>query len=144
MKKLIYIMVTILTVTSFLLISVNSTTTCTDKLSIDNTCKGVVNKKPGEHFTVEITFKNTGGTEGTWSVNICFEGDWIWKGNAQTLTLAPNKKKTLTWNGNVPQDAPIGSVARLVVYFDNDYKALDWWIIIVSDAQLSIIQSRVK
>jgi len=31
---------------------------------------GVVDKAAQESFTVKITFKNTGKTEGTWSVNI--------------------------------------------------------------------------
>ena len=39
---------------------------------------GVVDKKPREGFDVEITFKNSGTSKGTWSVNIAFEGDvWI-------------------------------------------------------------------
>src|SRR5690606_40500390 len=33
----------------------------------------VVDKAPGEAFTVKITFKNTGKAEGNWSVNIAFE-----------------------------------------------------------------------
>lgn len=36
---------------------------------------GVVDKTPCEAFIVKITFKNTGTTEGTWSVNIAFEGE---------------------------------------------------------------------
>ena len=36
---------------------------------------GVVDKAQSEAFTVKISFKNTGTTEGTWSVNIAFEGE---------------------------------------------------------------------
>jgi len=36
-------------------------------------CGGVVDKTACETFTVKITFKNTGKTEGTWSVNIAFK-----------------------------------------------------------------------
>jgi len=38
------------------------------------TC-GVVDKAAHETFTVKITFKNTGKTEGTWSVSIAFEDE---------------------------------------------------------------------
>jgi len=145
MKKAVYLILATLVVTFSLLIAVSSTCTLhANTLSIDNSCKGVVNKKPGESFTMEITFKNIGSTQGTWSINVCFEDGWIWKGNAQTLTLNPGKKKTLIWSGSVPLNAPVGSIARLIVYFNNEYKALDWWIIVVTDAQLSIVQSEVK
>jgi hypothetical protein len=36
---------------------------------------GVVDKTAYETFTVKITFQHTGKTEGTWSVNIDFEGE---------------------------------------------------------------------
>ena len=75
---------------------------------------------------MKITFKNTGKTEGTWSVNIAFEGEkWTWTGTSQALTLKPCKTKTLTWNGSVPCDAPIDSVARRIAYYDNSFAPLD-------------------
>jgi hypothetical protein len=106
---------------------------------------GVVDKAPCEAFTVKIAFKNTGTAEGTWAVNIAFEGDaWIWKGTSQMLTLKSGKTKTLTWNGTVPCDAPTDSVARLVVYYNNSYTALNWWIHVVSKAELAITSSSVE
>jgi hypothetical protein len=106
---------------------------------------GVVNKAPSKAFTVEITFRNTGETEDTWSVNVAFEGEkWIWTGTLQNLTLQSGDKKTLTWNGNVPSDAPIDSMARLIVYYDDSYKPLNWWIHVVPNAELSITSSTVR
>lgn len=107
--------------------------------------KGVVDKAPCETFTVTISFKNTGSTEGAWAVNIAFEGEkWTWNGTAQTLALKPSKTKTLTWNGSVPCDAPIDSVSRLIVYYNNSFSRLDWWIHVVSAAELTITSSIVK
>jgi hypothetical protein len=107
--------------------------------------KGVVKKAPGNDFTVTITFQNTGNGEGSWSVNVVFEGDsWSWKGTAKTLTLDANAKKTLTWNGAVPANATVNSVARLVVYYDDSFKALDWWIQVVPAAELTIKNSSVN
>jgi hypothetical protein len=106
---------------------------------------GVVDKTQSEAFTVKITFKNTGSAEGTWSVNIAFEGEkWTWTGTSQSLTLKPCKTKTLTWNGTVPSDAPIDSVARLIVYYDNSFVPLDWWIHVVPGAELTITSSTVE
>jgi hypothetical protein len=106
---------------------------------------GVVDKAPCEAFTVKIVFKNTGRSEGYWAVNIAFEGDfWTWNGTPQTLTLKPSKTKTLTWNGNVPCDAPIGSTARLIVYYNDSFVRLNWWIHIVSNAELTITSSTVE
>jgi hypothetical protein len=107
--------------------------------------RGVVDKAQSEAFTVEITFKNTGTTEGTWSVNVAFEGEkWTWTGTPQTLTLKPHKTKTLTWNGTVPNDAPTDSVARLIVYYNNSFVPLDWWIHVVPGAELTITSSTVE
>jgi cytochrome c oxidase assembly protein Cox11 len=106
---------------------------------------GVVDKAQSEAFTVKITFKNTGKIEGTWFVNIAFEGEkWTWTGTAQTLTLKPYKTKTLTWNGTVPSDAPTDSVARLIVYYDNSFVPLDWWIHVIPGAELAIASSSVE
>ncbi|NWF87495.1 hypothetical protein HXY32_06790 [Candidatus Bathyarchaeota archaeon] len=106
---------------------------------------GIVDKTPSEAFKVKIVFKNTGKTEGTWSVNIAFEGEvWTWSGTPQTLTLKPSKTKALTWNGTVPSNAPIDSVARLIVYYNDSFTALDWWIHVISSAELTITSSTVE
>jgi len=108
-------------------------------------CRGVVDKTPCETFTVKITFKNTGEAEGTWSVNIGFEDEaWTWSGTPKTLALKPCHKETLTWNGNVPEDAPIDSMARLIVYYDDSFEALDWWIHVIDGAELTITSSTVE
>jgi len=106
---------------------------------------GVVDKTPCEAFIVKITFKNTGKTEGTWSVNIAFEGEaWTWSGTPQTLALKPYKTKTLAWNGSVPCNAPVGSVARLIVYYNDSFAPLNWWIHVVPSAELTIASSTVE
>jgi hypothetical protein len=106
---------------------------------------GVVDKTPSEAFKVKIVFKNTGKTEGTWSVNVAFEGEsWTWSGTPQTLLLKPGKTKILAWNGTVPLDAPIDSVVRLVVYYNDSFTALDWWIHVVPGAELAITSSSVE
>ncbi|MEM3577123.1 MAG: hypothetical protein QXX51_01530 [Candidatus Bathyarchaeia archaeon] len=106
---------------------------------------GVIDKTPCEAFTVQITFKNTGKCEGAWSVNIAFEGEtWSWSGAPQTLTLKPHKTKTLTWNGSVPCDAPINSIARLIVYYNDSFTPLNWWIYVVSGAELTVTSSQVR
>jgi hypothetical protein len=107
--------------------------------------KGIVDKAPSEDFTVEITFKNNGKSEGNWSVNIAFEGEsWSWSATPQTLVLKPSDKKTLTWKGKTPEYAPIDSTARLIVYYDDSFVPLDWWIHIVSGSELTITLSIVK
>jgi len=114
-------------------------------LACSGTNNGVVDKTPSETFTVEITFKNTGTTKGAWTINVAFEGEsWTWSGTPQTLTLEPSHKKTLTWDGNVPEDAPIDSMARLIVYYNDSFVPLDWWVHVVSGAELSITSSNVK
>jgi hypothetical protein len=106
---------------------------------------GVVDKAPCETFTVNITFENTGKTEGTWSVNIAFEGEsWTWRGTPQIVTLKPSETKTLTWNGSVPCNASIGSMARLIVYYNNSLTPLNWWIHVVPSAELTITSSTVR
>ncbi|MEM3377679.1 MAG: hypothetical protein QXV09_01110 [Candidatus Bathyarchaeia archaeon] len=105
----------------------------------------VVNKIPGAPYKVSITFKNTGATEGIWVVNIALEGDiWSQAGTPKTLRLRAGESATLTWNGTVPANAPVDSVARLVVYYDDSFKALNWWIRIVSAAQLAIQSSSLE
>jgi hypothetical protein len=106
---------------------------------------GVVDKAAGEAFTVKITFKNIGKTEGNWSVNIAFEDNsWSQVGTPQNLVLQPGETATLTWNGTVPANATINSMARLVVYYDDSFKALNWWIHVVPGAELCIKSSTVE
>jgi hypothetical protein len=106
---------------------------------------GMVDKAAGDAFTVKITFKNTGKTDGNWSVNIAFE-DKVWSqaGTPQTLMLEPGETETLTWNGVIPANATVGSVARLVVYYDDSFEALNWWIHVVPGAELTIKSSTVE
>ena len=107
--------------------------------------KGVVEKTRGDDFKVTITFQNIGKAEGNWSVNVVFEGEsWVWKGTPKNLTLDENDKKTLVWNGVVPANAAFYSIARLVVYYDNSFKALDWWIRVVPLSELIIKTSYVS
>jgi hypothetical protein len=106
---------------------------------------GVVDKAAGDEFTVKITFKNTGSTEGNWSVNIAFEDEvWSQVGTPQNLTLNPGETETLTWTGVVPANATVDSVARLVVYYNDSFKVLNWWIHVVPGAELSIRSSSVE
>jgi len=105
----------------------------------------IVDKVAGDAFTVKITFKNTGKTEGNWSVNIAFEDEvWSQVGTPQNLKLNPGETETLTWNGVVPANATVGSVARLVVYYDDSFEALNWWIHVVPGAELTIKSSSVE
>ena len=105
----------------------------------------VADKAPGEAFTVKITFTNTGKTEGNWSVNIAFEdSSWSQVGIPQNLVLQPEETVTLTWNGMVPTNATINSIARLVVYYDDSFTALNWWIRVVPGAELCIKSSTVE
>ncbi len=105
---------------------------------------GVIDKIQGQAFVVEICFENTGDSEGSWSVNVAFEGDsWSWAGYAQNLTLKANETKVLLWTGNVPVDATIDSVVRLVVYYDDSFVTLNWWIHVVSNSELSVSSSNV-
>jgi hypothetical protein len=107
--------------------------------------KGVVEKAQGDSFTVTVVFQNTGRAEGSWSVNVVFEGDaWSWVGTSKNLTLAGDSQKTLVWNGAVPANATINSIARLVVYYGDSFKALDWWIRVVPAAELTIKSSNVS
>jgi hypothetical protein len=114
-------------------------------LDFNTLCSGTVNKKPDESFTVKITFRNKGTTDGTWNITIAFEGDyWVWKGEKKELALGPDEKETLMWEGNVPVDAEVDSIARLIVYYDGDYVALNWWIHVVSGAELCVVDSKVS
>ena len=122
-----------------------SLTNATDSLALTSHGNAVVDKGAGDAFKVEISFKNTGTTQGNWSVSVVFEGaSWAWKGTMQSLTLNAGATKTLVWNGVVPSNAPIDSVARLVVYYGDAFKALDWWIHVVPDAELAVTSSSVE
>jgi len=115
-----------------------------DNIAVASQDKGLVQKNRGDSFTVSITFQNTGNSDGSWTANVVFEGaSWIWKGTDKTLTLNANEKKTLVWTGTVPSNAPIDSIARLVVYYDGAFQALDWWIQVVPNAVLCIQSSSV-
>lgn len=104
-----------------------------------------VDKAAGDDFTVKITFKNTGKTTGTWSINIAFEdSSWSQVGTPQNLTLTSGETETLVWEGVVPDNATVGSTARLVVYYNDSFKALNWWIHVVPGAELSIKSSIVE
>ena len=110
-----------------------------------NQNRSTVEKAAGDAFTVKITFKNTGKTEGTWNINIVFEDNsWSQVGTPQNLTLQSGQTETLTWNSVVPANATVGSVARLVVYYDDSFQALNWWIQVVPGAELTIKSSIVE
>ena len=138
--------VALLLMVVLLIVAVNlSVTNASNSLTCTNGSDGVVDKAQGDAFTVKITFKNTGRTAGNWTVNIAFEGEsWSRVGTPQNLTLNPGSTKTLTWTGTVPVNATIDSVARLVVYYNDSFKALDWWIHVVPGAELSIQSSSVE
>jgi hypothetical protein len=108
-------------------------------------CGGTVKKRLGEPFEVEITFKNKGTSEGSWRIAVAFESDgWNWAGEQIDLALEPGERETLTWEGIVPDDAIVDSMARLIVYFDNEFGALNWWIQVLPGAELAIVDSRVS
>jgi len=139
-----YALLFILAVLVFVVVNL-SVTNATNSLTVSHNENGVVDKAQGNAFTVKIAFKNTGKTAGNWSVNTVFEGaSWSWVGTPQNLTLNPGSTKTLTWTGTVPANATINSVARLVVYYNDSFKTLDWWIHVVPGAELSIQSSSVE
>jgi hypothetical protein len=114
-------------------------------LDFEVECKRTVDKKPGESFIVKITFKNKGTTEGTWDITVTFEGDdWTWTSEEKQLTLEPDEKETLKWEGEVPKDAEVDSIARLIVYYDHEYVALIWCIHVIPGAELCIVDSKVS
>ena len=132
--------------TILLIVIINfSVTNASESVVVTSHENGVVDKGVCAAFKVEVSFKNTGKTQGNWSVSIVFEGtSWIWKGTAQSLTLNAGATKKLEWNGVVPANAPINSIARLVVYYGDSFKALDWWIHVVPDAELAVTSSSVE
>ena len=149
MRKTRYLAVSILTiVVAVALFYVLSTPTST-KAALNVQCEpeeNVVDKEQGEAFIVNVTFKNTGDANGTWNVNAAFEGEsnWSWNGTPQMLTLKPSETATLTWMGNVPTEARVGSTVRLIVYFNDDFVPQNWWIHVIAGAELKIISSEVS
>ena len=122
-----------------------SVTDTSNALTFAHTEDGVVNKAAGGAFTVKITFKNTGVSDGNWSVNIAFEdSSWVQVGTPKNLTLKSGSTETLTWTGVVPANATVNSMARLVVYYDDSVKPLNWWIRVVPCAELTIKSSTVE
>lgn len=135
------IMAFLVVVAGFSLTNATNSLTVTQNANCENS---VVDKTQGQVFTVKICLKNTGGNEGNWSVNVAFEGDsWSWVGCAQNLTLRAGETKALVWTGDVPVNASIGSVDRLVVYYGDSFTALNWWIRVVPDAELNVTSSSV-
>lgn len=140
-----YALLFIIAVLVFVVVNLSVTDISNSLTFANNQEDGVVDKAPGEAFTVKITFENTGESDGTWSVNIAFEDDsWSQVGTAQNLALKSGKKGTLTWDGTVPANATINSMARLVVYYEDSFKALNWWIRVVPGAELCIKSSTVE
>ena len=129
-----------------LLVLVNlSFTNANDVLEVQENTQKVVEKTPGEEFLVDIEFKNIGKNRGSWNINIAFEGDfWFQDGISQNIELDPNEEKKLSWIGTIPNDAPIDTLARLVVYYEDNFIALNWWIHVVPGAELAITSSCVK
>ncbi|NIO36179.1 hypothetical protein GTO27_00585 [Candidatus Bathyarchaeota archaeon] len=134
-------------VIALMIIACGLSVTCSDGLTLVCTAcnDGVVEKIPGESFEVEIKLKNAGSIKTTWSVNIAFEGrNWFWTGASKILTLEPCKSESLIWTGEIPEDAEIWTVARLVVYYNESFESLDWWIRVIGDVEPSIISSNVE
>jgi hypothetical protein len=134
------------TVVIFALVALNfAIAGAASNIAVSTQTSGVVLKNRGDSFTVSVTFQNTGSSDGSWTVNVVFEGaSWSWKGTAKPLTLNANEKSTLVWTGAVPSNAAVNSIARLVVYYDDGYKALDWWVQVVPNSMLSIQSSSVQ
>lgn len=143
-KYVLLFLVTVLLVVAFNF-SVSDTSTSLVLAHNQQNGDGVIDKAVGDEFTVKITFKNAGSTEGNWSVNIAFEDEfWSQTGMAQNLVLNPGETETLTWTGVIPENATVDSIARLVVYYNDSFKALNWWIHVVPGAELSIRSSSVE
>lgn len=105
-------------------------TNATPFLDMRTMCEGgTVDKTPGESFMVKIRFRNAGTIADTWKIAITFESNnWTWKSVERSLELDTGEKKTLIWEGKVPDNADLDSVGRLIVYYDDEFIALNWWI----------------
>jgi len=140
-----YALLFLIAVLVFVVVNLSVTDISNSLTFAHNQEDGIVDKAQGETFIVKITFKNTGKTEGNWSINIAFEDEsWSQVGTPQNLVLQPGETSALTWNGIVPANATINSMARLVVYYDDSFKALNWWIRVVPGAELCIKSSTVE
>jgi hypothetical protein len=140
-----YAVLVLIAVLVVVVINFSASETSNSLVFAHNQQDGIVDKGAGDAFTVKITFKNTGETDGNWSVNIAFEDEvWSQVGTPQNLILDAGETETLTWNGVVPDNATVGSVARLVVYYGDSFKALNWWIHVVPGAELTIKSSSVE
>jgi hypothetical protein len=125
-------------------VQISTPTFAISSLEIKISCKRVIDKEPGESFNVEILFHNKGETKGSWSVAVTFEGEeWSWQSEKKILILGSSEQKILLWEGSVPKDVPANSVARLVLYYNDEFVALNWWIHVVGDSELQIVSSKV-
>ena len=51
-----------------------------DSIAVSSQDTGVVQKGRGDALTVTIAFENSGRDQGSWTVNVVFEGSsWFWK-----------------------------------------------------------------
>jgi hypothetical protein len=149
LRKTHFLTISILIVAVAVALFFTLSTPTTTKAVLNVQCEpvtNVVDKRQGEAFTVKVTFKNTGDTTGTWNVNVSFEGEsnWSWKGTPQMLTLKSSKTAALIWIGSVPENATVGSMARLIVYFDGEFTPQNWWIHVLLGAELKITSSEVS
>jgi hypothetical protein len=141
-KKYVPLLFAIAVMLTIIMVSFSATGIDSKSLACSACDSGIVNKTQCEAFVVKMTFKNTGESEGSWSVNVALEGDsWSWSGASQNLTLTSGTAKTLIWKGNVPCNATVGSMARLIVYHDDSFTPLNWWIHVIPGAELSIVSS---
>jgi hypothetical protein len=88
-----YALLFLIAVLVFVVVNLSVTDVSNSLTFAHNQEDGVVDKAPGEAFTVKITFKNTGKAEGNWSVNIAFEDNsWSQVGTPQNLVLSLEKR----------------------------------------------------
>lgn len=149
LKKIHVLTTSILVIAVVVALFFTLSTPITTKAVLNVQCDpktNVVDKRQGEAFAIQVMFKNTGDTNGTWRVDVSFEGEsnWSWKGTPQTLVLKSSKTATLTWTGNVPVEAEVGSTARLIVYFNDEFAPQNWWIHVLAGAELKIVSSEVS
>lgn len=64
----------------------------------------IIEKEKGEKFKIYSTFTNVGTDTNTWTLACALGGDkdFTWYSSLQTITLAPNESKQLTWEGLIP------------------------------------------
>ena len=143
-RKFLAIGVTVLLISISLGLAYLFQPTQAESLNVDPRCEGTVDKRVGEVFAVNVAFKNKGPGKGTWSVSVAFEGeDWTWIGEQQQLRLESQERETLSWEGTVPDNATVDSLARLIVYYDNNFVRQNWWIHVTPSPELAILHSQV-